>query len=318
MSACLLVSIAQCAAAQDVYTLSDGRNVQTLEMFQECSNCPEMIVLPLGEFRMGGPVGEARYVWVSPEGAEILGVPAPAEFNSDERPLFQVTVDMPIAMGRNEVTRREWMACVDAGGCNGFVPPNHVQHISAELERTDFYLSDDHPVLSISYLNAVAYTEWLNEQVGADVYRIPTEAEWEFAARSGTQTRFAQGDDLTTDQANFNGEGSEQILGIREPRLISRRVPVTVDSLSAANAWGLRHMSGNATEITASCYTERYLGWLTTSEWFEKSVVNGCRRATRGGAYIASMRAARVALRGSAEENNRSTFGGFRVARDLE
>lgn len=216
---------------------------------------------------MGGPVGDGRYVRVTPEGERILGFPAPAGIDTDERPLFQVTVDMPIAMGRNEVTRGEWMACVDAGGCNGFVPPDYVQRIPAPGKRTDFFLSDDHPVLNISYINAAAYTDWLNEQVGADVYRIPTEAEWEYAARSGTQTRFAQGDELNTDQANFNGEGSEQILGIREPRLISRYTPVTVDSLDAANAWGLRHMSGNATEITASCYTVRYLGWLTGIIW---------------------------------------------------
>ncbi|MGJ8610743.1 MAG: formylglycine-generating enzyme family protein [Octadecabacter sp.] len=318
MFACLLASMAQSAAAQDVYTLSDGRNVKTLEMFQECSSCPEMIVLPLGEFRMGGPVGDGRYVRVTPEGERILGTPGTVEIDTDERPLFQVTVNMPIAMGRNEVTRGEWMACVDAGGCNGFVPPDYVQRISAELEITDFALSDDHPALSISYINAVAYTEWLNEQVGANVYRVPTEAEWEYAARSGTQTRFAQGDDLNTDQANFSGYWTEQILGIHEPRLTTRRVPVPVDSLDAANAWGLRHMSGNATEITASCFTDRYIGWLTTREWLEKSVVSGCRRATRGGAYDSAVHFIRVAQRGVADEDSRSSVGGFRVVRDLE
>lgn len=318
LSALLLVSFVQDANAQDVFMLSDGRNVQTLEMFQECSDCPEMIVLPLGEFRMGAPVGEARFNLMATEDGQLYRAePGDPSIEADERPLHQVVMDIPIAMGRNEVTRGEWMACVDAGGCNGFVPTEYTLRSPLRFESPYYYLTDDHPVVGVSYLEAVSYVQWLNKNVGADVSRIPTEAEWEYAARAGTQTRFAQGDTVNTDQVNFNGEATERTYGIGEDRLIFRYNLVTVQELDAANAWGFRHMSGNATELTSSCYTDRYAGWSTASEWLNKSVGLTCRRTTRGGAYTASIEFARVAQRGRKDEDARSNIGGFRVVREL-
>ncbi|MCF2906395.1 formylglycine-generating enzyme family protein [Octadecabacter sp. CECT 8868] len=315
----LLYSDVQQASAQDIFELGEGHNVKTLEMFRECSVCPEMIVLPLGGFRMGAPVGEARFnLMATVDGGLYRAEPGDPAIEADERPLHQVVMDMPIAMGRNEITRGEWMACVIAGGCNGFVPTEYTLRSPLRFESPYYYLTDDHPVVGVSYLDAVSYVQWLNETVGADVYRIPTEAEWEYAARAGTQARFAQGDTINTDQANFNGEATERAYGLGEERLVFRYNPVTVNDLDAANAWGLRHMSGNVTELTSSCYTNSYAGWSTASEWRDKSVGLTCRRATRGGSYLASVEFSRVAQRGRADEDTRNDNGGFRVVRDLQ
>lgn len=299
------------------YLLKDGTKVAPLDVFQECDVCPEMIVLPLGGFTMGGPIGDSINGLVMLDG-ELAMVPVghPA-IGADERPLHHVDIDIPIAMGRNEVTRDEWMACVKGGGCGGHIPKDTVVYVNDEHKRVEVVVRGRHPVIDVSYRDIQAYVAWLNKKVGTDAYRLPTEAEWEYAARAGTQTRFAQGDELTSNQANFLGSATERLTGVARPDLLSRRAPVPVDELDAANAWGLRHMSGNVIERTRSCYTDEYAGWSTSSEWLRQSMVDNCERVSRGGGYNTGMDTARVASRGDADENYRSQYSGFRIARRL-
>ena len=300
------------------YKLTDGTEVAPLEMFQECADCPEMIALPLGAFMMGGPPGDSinRLVMLDGKLAMVeLGDPA---IGADERPVHRVEIDIPFAMGRNEITYDQWMACVNDGGCNGYVPEAIVLTINEERKRVENVVIGNHPVINISYLDAEAYVAWLNKKTGTDQYRLPTEAEWEYAARAGTQTRFAQGDELTSDQANFYGKGTADMTGVPRPDLVSRRVPVPVDELDAANQWGLRHMSGNVAEDTRSCYTDSYAGWSTSSEWLRQSMVPSCRRVSRGGSYGSAMEYVRPASRGSCREECRTAAGGFRVLRELD
>lgn len=299
------------------YKLRNGTDVAPLEVFQECDVCPEMIVLPLGEFTMGGPIGDSINGLVMRDGKPAMVKPGDPLIGTDERPLHRVKIDIPIAMGRNEITYDQWMACVHDGGCNGYVPDNKVLMINEERKRVEIPVLGSHPVVDVSYLDIQSYIAWLNEKVGVDAYRLPTEAEWEYAARAGTQTRFAQGDELTSDQANFYGRGTEQLTGVPRPDLLSRRVPVPVEELDAANQWGLRHMSGNVIERTRSCYTDRYAGWPTSSEWLRHSMVESCKRVSRGGSYNGAMDYARVASRGSALEDWRFHESGFRVLRTM-
>lgn len=313
--ATLLTLLATTTQAQ--YVLKDESEVAALDMFQECDVCPEMIVLPLGDFLMGGPIGDSINGLVMLDGKLTMVEAGHPAIGSDERPLHRVVIDIPIAMGRNEVTHDQWMACVDDGGCDGYVPSDTVLSINKARERVETTVRGSHPVINVSYLDAQAYVAWLNEKVGVDAYRLPTEAEWEYAARSGTQTRFAQGDELTSDQANFLGSGTEQLTGVARPDLLSRRVPVPVDDLDAANDWGLRHMSGNVIEQTRSCYTSEYAGWSTSSEWLRQSMVGSCKRVFRGGGYSTAMDFTRVASRGSGNENYRSTASGFRIVRKM-
>ncbi len=296
------------------YQLTDGSEVAPLDMFQECNVCPEMIVLPLGDFLMGGPPGESKNNIHWDVGNIRPVTPEDPYIAFHEGPVHSVVVDLPFAMGRNEVTYDEWMACVEDGGCGGYVPQDYVLQANAPPAK----IVGNHPVTNVSFNDALTYTKWLNRKVGAEVYRLPTEAEWEYAARAGTQTPFAQGEEISTDQANFLGSATEIMLGEERPDLVSRGKPVAVNELDAANAWGLRHMSGNVAERTMSCRTEGYEGWETSSLYLQKARRQSCERlVTRGGAYPAAMDASRVAARGSALPKTRTSVTGFRVLREL-
>ena len=115
-------------------------------------------------------------------------------------------------------------------------------------------------------------------------------AEWEYAARAGTETRFAQGDELTAAQANFSRAATENLRQLERPEgmpeLVNRDQPVRVNELDAVNGWGLRHMSGNVRELTVSCWTEQQLGLAKSSAYLQRSLTEtSCRRVAKGGAF---------------------------------
>jgi formylglycine-generating enzyme required for sulfatase activity len=254
---------------------------EPLSVFKDCDICPEMIELPLGEFVMGARESEWLVNIVFHDGRFVRATPDIPYVEENEGPRHAVTVDLPIAMGLNEVTYGEWIACVEDGGCNGHIPDLEVGYTGPPEEilrsvtdkrfvytpaqdgiflaiASDTWLkmTDDHPVIYVSFNDAMAYVAWLNRKLGTEAYRLPTEAEWEYAARAGTTTRFAQGENLTSAQANFSGfETGKQLIEDR-PDLRSMGFPIPVKELDAANPWGLRHMSGNVGEMTLSCYTD--------------------------------------------------------------
>ena len=285
-----------------------------LDTFSDCEGCPNMIELPVGDFLMGAPEDEFRRNLVWRDGAHHKASPEYPHLKSDEGPQHRVTIDMPIAMAQNEISYSQWLTCVGDGGCNAYIPRAFV-YVASDGTRYD--VSGDHPVLFVSFDDANAYVQWLNRKVGANLYRLPTEAEWEYAARAGTHTRFAQGTEITSSQAAFSGILSEMVLIEDRPDLLTRKHPVAVTDLDAANQWGLRHMSGNASEMTLSCYTDTYAGWSTSSEWLEKSQGKTCRRAIRGGNYDAAIDILRVAWRGSSDVTTRTKHRGFRVIKQL-
>ena len=326
-------------------TLLQPVSAKPLAQFRDCAACPEMIELPMGSFTMGAPDSEFRQnVWydLATDSFQLATKDHPW-IPDNEGPQHRVTVDLPIAMGKNEVTYGEWMACVHDGGCNGYEPVHTAGRAGTDeaiarafddrlfkplpskpamqeaIAKHRFLTSTDrHPVFYVSYLDALAYVAWLNQKLGTTAYRLPTEAEWEYAARAGTTTRFAQGFEPTADQANISGEATEQVLHQRRPDLRSLPYPVPVDEMDAANPWGLRHMSGNIGEITASCYTVRYADWETTSAWLEKSALKSCVRSERGGAYVGPMNAGRVAFRRPVDEAARTQYSGFRIVKQLK
>ena len=312
----LLILVLSCAAVTtradeagpQTYRLAAGAEVATFDTFQECAACPEMIVLPMGSFMMGADPEEAeelRRFWPEMKAGE------PPRFWY-EGPPHPVLMDSPIAMGRNEVTNEEWMACVADGACS-HVPERTMLRTLHEVVRID---DPRQPVISVSFLDVLDYTAWLNDKTGSRAYRPPTEAEWEYAARSGTTTKFAQGETLTTGQGNFTLFRWFNGRAYAEPDRYG--MPLPVDSLDAGNLWGLRHMSGNVSEWTMSCFTEPHLGLATSSAYYElATAATSCWLVTKGGSYAGSREYARPAFRGRSKEDRRSRQLGFRVVRDL-
>lgn len=298
---------ASVAVGEDSYELIDGRVVSPLEIFQECDVCPEMIVLPTGSFMMGAPPEESAAIDFRTElpPGEVRG-------KRSEGPVHQVTIDLPFAMGRNEVTYDDWIACVDDGGCS-HMPPTNVLFVDGWLD-----IGGRAPVIYVSYDDILQYAAWINRKVGVDVYRLPTEAEWEYAARAGTTTPYAQGETLTTDQANFLPWRIESHTGFVDPDPDAFEMPIAVDLLDAANPWGLRHMSGNVMELTLSCWSSRHLELAETSARLAAAqVVSGCDRVNKGGSYSASRHNSRPAFRGRVLDGNRSKLRGFRLIREM-
>jgi formylglycine-generating enzyme required for sulfatase activity len=152
-------------------TPAEERDLQPKESFKECGDCPEMVVVPAGEFIMGSPLSEAgRKV---PEG-----------------PQRKVTIARPFAVGRHEVTFAEWDACAEAGGC---------KHTPGD----EGWGRGRRPVINVTWEHAKEYVAWLSSKIGK-TYRLLSEAEWEYAARAGATTRYAFGDTITTKQAQFS------------------------------------------------------------------------------------------------------------------
>ncbi|NQY65293.1 MAG: formylglycine-generating enzyme family protein [Alteromonadaceae bacterium] len=133
------------------------------QSFQDCENCPKMIVVPAGQFMMGsGPDEKNR--------------------GKDEQPVYQVTLPRPFAVGIYEITFNQWQACLDEQGCNGYMPHD------AGWGR------GERPVMNVSWQDAKDYLQWLSNKTGHQ-YRLLTESEWEYVARGGTSALYWWGDD---------------------------------------------------------------------------------------------------------------------------
>lgn len=244
--------------------------------FRDCPECPEMVVVPAGEFMMGSPENED-------------------ERDSNEGPLHQVVVRQSFAIGMHEVTFAEWDVCAASGGCKGYRPDD------AGWER------GKRPVINVSYQDAQRYTEWLS-QITGHAYRLPSEAEWEYAARAGTVKPFFTGSTVSTTQANYDGKRN---YGVGQMG-IYRGQTVPVGSFSP-NLFGVHDMHGNVLEWVEDCWNESYANAPSdTNAW----VAGNCnRRVLRGGAWIHYPRSLRSAARNRLGIQDRHVYVGFRVVR---
>jgi formylglycine-generating enzyme required for sulfatase activity len=238
------------------------------ETFRDCPECPELIIVPVGEFMMGSPENEA-------------------ERNDNEGPVHLVSVRLPYAIGKYEVMLAEWDACVAAGGCSGYRPDNEGW---GRVQR---------PVINVSYADAKAYTAWLSRKTGHG-YRLPSEAEWEYAARAGTNTRYHFGNSINLSQANF---GSSKY----------KTVPV---GSYPSNAFGLHDVHGNVWEWTEDCWNESYAG--APSDTIVWKAGDCHRRVLRGGSWSDISGNIRLAYRHWLDIRNRNISNGFRVVRTLQ
>jgi formylglycine-generating enzyme required for sulfatase activity len=156
---------------------NEQRCLKPGDLFRDCADCPEMAVVPAGEFTMGSPANEA-------------------ERSNSEGPQRKVTIAKPFAVGKFEVTFAEWDACASASGCR---------------HRPDdrSWGRDNRPVINVSWDDITKeYLPWLSRKTSKS-YRLLTEAEWEYAARAGNRGKYAWGDEIGNNRANCNGCGSQ-------------------------------------------------------------------------------------------------------------
>jgi formylglycine-generating enzyme required for sulfatase activity len=230
-----------------------------------------MVVGPAGSFDMGSPENES-------------------ERNRDEGPRHKVGIAHPFAVGKFEVTFDEWDACVAAGGCD---------HKPAD----EGWGRGMRPVIDVSWEDAQAYADWLSKKTGKD-YRLLSEAEWEYAARAGTTTRYPWGDEPGTNRANLGASG----------RQWNGKQTAPVGSFEP-NAFGLHDMIGNVWEWTEDCTRGNYEGAPADGRPWDNAVCG--LRVVRGGSRGIDPEDARSASRNWVEPGLRSNLLGFRLARTL-
>lgn len=232
---------------------------------RDCGFCPELTLIPAGNFEMGSN-----------------------EMFEFEKPVHQVAIRTPFYLGTREVSFEEWDACVDQGGCAQ--RPN-----DRNLGR------GRRPVTDISWEDANAYTAWLSAKTGRK-YRLPSEAEWEYAARAGSSATYPWGRNLDKEMANCLGCNAQQ-----------RRQAVETGQFPP-NAFGLYDMAGNAAEWVADCWSESYRAAPRDGSAY---TAPGCReRVLRGGSFNNDPRYLRSAARFKYEADVRFYTNGLRVLRE--
>jgi formylglycine-generating enzyme required for sulfatase activity len=288
----VVLSGLSCAAAQE------GKDHE----FQECRDCPVMVAIPAGRFVMGSPAHEA------------------ARFDN-EGPQHVVSV-RAFALGKNDVTSEEFLTFLRASGyqpkpCDPILemqwhsPGNGVALAPYDEEPRRW------PAACLDWRDATAWITWLNTEVKSahpelahrsGPYRLPSEAEWEYAARAGTTTARWWGDAIGSGNADCNGCGSHWDDSELAP----------VDSF-APNPFGLTGMLGNVWQWTADCWHDSYAGAPRDgSAWKSRSCD---KHVIRGGSWdnlpVFIRSAARSGSSADGGPYDYSSLSGFRVARDL-
>jgi len=202
-----------------------------------------------------------------------------------EMPVHLVTV-APFAIGRYPVTIGEWEQCVSANACDPAAPGAMTA-----------------PVLNVSWLDAQKFVEWLSKSTG-QLYRLPSEAEWEYAARGGTTGRYWWGEKVTPSMASC--KGCSETYNPRQPPDVGRFPP---------NPFGLHDMTGSVSQWVADCWQPTYQGAPTDGS--ARKVANCRENVLRGGSWRNDASYARSASRAYYDTSVRYPTHGFRVARSL-
>ncbi|MGY8669283.1 formylglycine-generating enzyme family protein [Bradyrhizobium sp. UFLA05-109] len=254
------------SASSDTRVAQQSANPEPGELIRDCDNCPELVIVPPGEFVMGS--NDTPY----------------------EKPEHQISIRKPFAIGRREVTFAEWDQCADIGACK-VRPEDHG------------WGRGDRPVINVSWEDAKLFVAWLSQRTGQK-YRLPSEAEWEYAARAGTRTPFWWGKDIGTGHAQCDGCGSP----------IKQQV-VPAGSFRP-NGFGLYDTSGNAAEWVEDCWNDSYRNApKDASAWTS----GDCRlRVLRGGNFLSKGSDVRSSARFRYDVDVRYYANGFRVVRELQ
>ncbi|MBX3517975.1 MAG: SUMF1/EgtB/PvdO family nonheme iron enzyme [Rhodospirillales bacterium] len=259
------------------------RAFKDLEVFRDIDApwCPEMVVIPSGTFLMGSPPDEeGRY--------------------DNEGPQHRVTIGSRFALGKYAVRFSEY---------------DHFCEVTKREKPEDQdWGRGQRPVINVSWLDAVAYCEWLTKETGQP-YRLPSEGEWEYGARAGTTTPFSFGGTISPKQANYDGNYTYG--GGSKGEYRQRTVPV---GTLPANPWGLHEMHGNVWEWVEDVWHDSYAGAPADgSAWTDGEGKDSSRlRVDRGGSWHLIPRYLRSAYRGGGVPDGRGVSLGFRLARTLD
>lgn len=263
--------------------------------FRDCPDCPEMVVAPKGAFTMGSPSSEAG--------------------RADDEDQVQVSIAAPFAAGKFAITRGEFAAFVKDtgrktnGGCVTLAGSEWKQQSDKSWRSPGFEQNDRHPVVCINWDDAKAYVAWLSGKTGKG-YRLLSESEREYVARAGTTSPFSWGAQISTSQANYNGNftyGSGQ-------KGEDRKKTVPVDSFKP-NPWGLYNVHGNSWDWTEDCWNPKNAG--NPGDGSARATGECGRRVVRGGSWYGYPQGLRSAARDWLTSDNRNDLLGFRVGRTL-
>jgi len=284
-----------------------GPHIGSLPSFKDCSACPDMIVLPTGEFMMGSPANENGHT-------DVEGVPR------------RVTVSKRIAIGKLEVTVEQISAFVAetgmnvGGSCQAISDPSRTVATwgdrSVSMLSPGYNVTPSHPAVCISWHEAQSYVAWLQRRTGKP-YRLPTEAEWEYAARAGTTTRYSFGNDETSlcDYARFADLGSQFGWGDGCRSNVASYGATRVGTLKP-NPWGIFDMHGNAWEWVEDCWTSTSQEMPSDGSAFSRP--GSCEIGViRGGSFAAGSRRVRSAIRSPVRTTKHFFHIGLRVALSL-
>jgi formylglycine-generating enzyme required for sulfatase activity len=203
-----------------------------------------------------------------PGGCYLMGSPPnEPERDTAEGPQHEVCIK-PFALGKYEVTFADWDACVADGGCS--VTPGD-----------QGWGRGQRPVVNVSWSDIQEYIHWLNAKAGSKAFRLPTEAEWEYAARAGTTTPFSTGACIDASQANFDGTFDYAECRSKHSTNLGKTAEV---GSYPPNPWGIYDMQGNANELTADCWNEGHEG--APSDGSVRTDGNCSRRTVRGGSWL--------------------------------
>ncbi len=287
----------------------------------------KLTLVPSGEFQMGSgeSAEETAHVAEKYYGTKTWK----ADDFKKEFPQHRVRITNPFYLGTYHVTRGQFRRFVkdmgyktdaekgDKPGANGFDPEkqDYLPNEKYSWQNTGFPQTDEHPVVCVSWNDAVAFCKWLGKKEGK-TYRLPTEAEWEYACRAGTTTRYYSGDDPETlaNVANvadptFKAKFPDCYWTIKASDGYAFTAPV---GQFKPNAFGLYDMHGNAWQCCADWYGEDYYAKSPIHD--PKGPGSGSRRVGRGGSFADGPLSTRSAHRAGSSPDARSNVGGFRVA----
>ena len=299
------------------YSLSQQAMAQTPNLspglvFRDCVNCPEMVVVPSGFFMMGSSPEEVARDTQQAPAADVSTI---SQVMLEEQPLHEVTIKAPLAVGRFPVTKAEYAAFVQdtgyssAPGCTLYALQYRLSP-QADWRSPGFGQLDREPVVCVSWQDAKAYIAWLNQKVAGsgnsadnEPYRLPSEAEWEYAARAGTRTARWWGDSIGRQNADCARCGSDW----------DQRKTAPVGSFHPS-PFGLYDMLGNVSQWNEDCWNKNYLGAPNDGS---ASMQGDCmRRVARGGNWSSFPWVIRSATRSGLTSKSYDLVG-FRVAKTL-